>query len=233
MDKRDGRKLARRTVLGATGLGILGAVSGSAAGQEDDEGSEGHGSDFEDIIAEWDETPQEVAETTMNQYGEPDESVPSRLIWHHDDDAPWKRTELFRDTVPHHFPMEHPGLLEQFIDYHVPPELYDCIARYDGSVMLERTKGEVSAQCDKEEMNFLAVNLTHELVTTDMGIDEARRAYAEDAIAFNMEDGGTAPHTGPPVRVAGWRSARSRHRGHPGRRDRHGHRYGHGVDDRT
>lgn len=187
MNKSDRTKLARRTVLGATGLGVLGAFSGSAAGQEDNESGD-HGGNFEDIIAEWDETPQKVAETTIDQYGEPDESVPSRLIWHHDEDAPWKRTELFRDTVPHQFPMEHPDLLEQFIDYHVPPELYGCIARFDGSVMLERTKGEMSARCDKEEMNFLAVNLVHELVTTDMGVDEARRAYAEDAIAFNMEN---------------------------------------------
>lgn len=180
--KDDKSKLARRTVLGTTGFSIFGALSGSASATQ-----ENHNGDFEAIIAEWDETPQMIAETTINRHGPPDESVPSRLIWHHDD-GPWKRTELFRDPVPHHFPMEHPDHLEQVIDYHVSPELYDCVARYDGSVMLERTKGEVSARCDEEELNFLAINLTHELVTTDMSVEDARRAYAEDAMAYKMEN---------------------------------------------
>jgi hypothetical protein len=53
-----------------------------------------------------------------------------------------ERTELFRDGVPHEFPKEHTDYLEQFIDYHVPPEAADELTTYDGSVMIERTKGE-------------------------------------------------------------------------------------------
>lgn len=191
MKENNRTDFARRTVLGATGLAMLGGLSGNAAGTDEHDGNQNDPVD--EILAEWDETPTEIAETTMDAYGEPDEAVSSRLIWHHDEDAPWKRTELFRDPVPHHFPMEHPDHLEQFIDYHVPPELYDCVARFDGSMMLERTKGEISARCDKEAMNFLAVNLTDELVTTEMGVEEARRTYAEDAIAFS--EGEKPPRT--------------------------------------
>ncbi|MEX2153654.1 MAG: hypothetical protein WD825_09970 [Gemmatimonadaceae bacterium] len=58
--------------------------------------------------------------------------------------------------MPHSFPKPHTDLLEQFIDYRVPVDKYDELAAYDGSVIVERTKGEISARCDKEAMNFLA-----------------------------------------------------------------------------
>lgn len=185
--------VGRRSVLGATGLTVLGALAGNATADEDDTGSEdvdsddSQGYDVEDVIAKWDEEPRQVAEETMEKYDEPDEVVPSRLIWHHeDDDAPWKRTEMYRDPVPHNFPKKHNDYLEQFIDYHVPPHLYDEIATYDGSVMLERTKGVISARCDVEAMNLLAINLTHDIVQGELGVDEARRRYAEDAMAFGQ-----------------------------------------------
>ena len=45
-----------------------------------------------------------------------------------------------------------------------PPEVLD-LARFDGSVIVERTRGEIGARCDKEEMNYLALNLAHDIVT--------------------------------------------------------------------
>ena len=88
--------------------------------------------------------------------------------------------------MPHRFPKPHNDLLEQSIDYAVPIERFSDIAAFDGSVIIERTKGEVSARCDKEEMNFLALNLMHDLVTGKLGVDEARRLYTETAGKFMM-----------------------------------------------
>lgn len=186
--------LTRRTVLGTTGLGILGlgAVSGSAAAAEDedtetesDSGSGSKGYDAEEIISDWDDKKAETARTMMEKYGDPDEAVPSRLMWHQkDDDSPWKHTYVYRDSYQHKFPVEHEDYLEQAIELHIPPHHYDDVAKFDGSVILERTRGEVKARCDKEEMNYLAINLTHELAFTSMTVEEARHAYAEDAMAF-------------------------------------------------
>ena len=54
---------------------------------------------------------------------------------------------LSRDEVPHAFPAPHTDFLEQFIDYRVPVEMFSKLAEYDGSVIAERTKGELSARC--------------------------------------------------------------------------------------
>jgi short-subunit dehydrogenase len=145
----------------------------------------------ETVLESWGDIPQKAARRTINRYGLPNEATPSRLIWF--DNGPWKRTIVYRDEVPHNFPKPHTDVLEQFVDYRVPVERVSDLARYDGSVIVERTKGEVSARCDMEEMNFLALNLMHEIATSNRTVDDARRTYAETATAFMM--GKESPYT--------------------------------------
>jgi hypothetical protein len=139
----------------------------------------------------WPDKPKEVASQMFDRYGPPDEVTTERLIWHRN--GPWKRTELSREEIPHRFPKPHTDLLEQFIDYRVPLERLSDIAAYDGSVIPERTRGEISARCDKEEMNFLALNLADEVARGIKTVDEARRTYTEQAMAAMM--GKPAPYT--------------------------------------
>ena len=143
------------------------------------------------LISDWGNIPRNVARKTLERYGPPNEATPSRLIWF--ENGPWKRTILYRDEVPHNFPKPHTDVLEQFIDYRVPPDKFSELAAYDGSVVAERTKGELSARCDMEEMNFLALNLAHDIVTGARSVDDARQHYAETAVAFML--GRPAPYT--------------------------------------
>jgi len=52
------------------------------------------------------------------------------------------------EEIPHDFPKPHMDMLLQSIDYPVPPDKFDELAAYDGSVIAERTKGELAARCD-------------------------------------------------------------------------------------
>lgn len=54
------------------------------------------------------------------------------------------------------------------------------LARFDGSVMVERTTGEVSACCHDEQANMLALNLMDEMVNGTKGLGEARDYYAQE-----------------------------------------------------
>lgn len=136
------------------------------------------------IIEEWPDTPREVANKMIGKYGQPDEATPSMLIWNNNGD--WKRTIVYKEEVEHNFPMPHSDLLEQTIDYQLDIDKYSAIAQYDGSVFAERTKGELSARCDKEAMNYLAINLAHEIEQGKRTVEEAREFYAETAAAFMM-----------------------------------------------
>ena len=145
----------------------------------------------EQIIAEWPAKPKEIASAMIEKYGQPDASTDRFLIWY--DNGPWKKTIAGREEIPHDFPMPHTDILEQFIDYRVPVDKYDDLAEYDGSVMTERTKGVLSARCDKEEMNFLALNLAHDIITGKKSVQEARDFYVTTVKAF--KDGVKDPYT--------------------------------------
>jgi hypothetical protein len=131
----------------------------------------------EQAIASWKDKPAEVARTMIKKYGQPQEVTSNRLVWHRN--GPWKFTELVNEEIPHSFPMPHTDMLYQSIGYRIEPEKADELIQYDGSVILERTKGEIAARCDKEEANFLAINLAHEIATGKRSVDDARRFYAE------------------------------------------------------
>src|SRR5688572_18049259 len=133
-------------------------------------------------IGGWPAKSQEAARFMIDKYGTPNEQTPTTLVWYAT--GPWKRTILYKEEVPHDFPKPHTDLLEQFIDYRVPVDKYDELAAYDGSVIVERTKGELSARCDKEAMNFLALNLANEIVTGARTVQQARDEYGRQAMAF-------------------------------------------------
>jgi hypothetical protein len=149
------------------------AASAAAAGAADNAAA---------VIADWPPTPKEVAQTTIAKYGQPDGVTSEKLIWM--DEGPWKAIVVNRREIPHSFPKAHTDLLEGVIDYRVPPDKFDELAAYDGSVIAERTKGTLAARCDKEEMNFLALNLANDIVTGKKTVAAARKEYADTAMAF-------------------------------------------------
>lgn len=134
------------------------------------------------VISTWAATPKDVANAMIKKYGNPNEATASMLIWYNN--GPWKKTIVYSEEVPHDFPMAHTDLLQQYLDYKTPLDKYDDLAEYDGSVVVERTKGEISARCDKEEMNFLALNLANDVATGKKTVAEARAYYARAAMAF-------------------------------------------------
>jgi hypothetical protein len=70
-------------------------------------------------------------------------------------------------------------MLLQSIDYPVPPDKFDELAAYDGSIIAERTRGELAARCDMEKVNFLALKLANDLMTGIRSLAQARQFYAE------------------------------------------------------
>lgn len=57
---------------------------------------------------------------------------------------------------------------------------------FDGSVVVERTKGEVSARCDMEAANILALNMIHEIAAGKKTAAQVRELYTEQTAAYVM-----------------------------------------------
>ena len=131
-----------------------------------------------EVIKEWPEESKEAAQIVIDKYGEPDEMTTSQLIWYNT--GPWKRIVASKAFFHHNFPAPHIDAVESVIDYRVPVDKCSPLAQFDGSVVVERTAGEVSARCHDEEANLLALNLMHDIVTGAKNVDDARSYYAKE-----------------------------------------------------
>ena len=130
------------------------------------------------VVRGWPSESKEAAQLVLDRYGEPQEASESRLTWYKV--GPWKRIIAQKTFFRHNFPAPHYDSVESVIDYHVPPEKVSDLAAFDGSVIVERTAGEVSARCHDEQANFLALNLVDDIVRGSKSVDEARAYYAKE-----------------------------------------------------
>jgi hypothetical protein len=129
-------------------------------------------------IQRWPNDSRQAAQLVIDKYGEPDEATDSQLVWHKR--GAWKRIVASKAFYRHNFPAPHIDAVESVIDYRVPVDKFSSLAEFDGSVVVERTAGEVSARCHDEEANFLALNLMHDIVTGAKTPKEARDYYAKE-----------------------------------------------------
>lgn len=136
---------------------------------------------LEQITMNWPKNPKAAIETMVHKYGFPNTATSEKVTWFNN--GVWKRTVVNKEELEHLFPKKHTDFLEQTINYQVPPTKFTELAMYDGSVIVERTKGEMSARCDKEENNFLALNLAKNVIDGKLNVRSARTKYAENIMA--------------------------------------------------
>ncbi len=142
-------------------------------------------------IKSWPEASQMAAKEMMDKYGKPNETTPHMLVWYNN--GPWKRTTIYDVETKHIFPVDHTDVMEQVIDHKVPTNKFSALAEYDGSVSIHRTDGEISAKCDFEGANFLALNLAHDVITGKKTVQAARDFYTK-AIKEFVLDKKTSPY---------------------------------------
>ncbi len=138
-----------------------------------------------EVIQGWPDGTREAARLVLDKYGEPDEASESQLVWHKR--GPWKRIVATKLAYKHDFPAPHYDSVESVIDYRVPPDKFSDLAHFDGSVIAERTAGEVSARCHDEEANCLALNLMHDIVTGAKDVQAAREYYGKEFLDYRRK----------------------------------------------
>ena len=135
-----------------------------------------------DVITDWPEESREAAQLVIDKYGEPHEATDSFLVWY--GVGPWKRIVASKTFWEHEFPAPHFDSVESVLDYRVPTTAFNALAQFDGSVIAERTAGEISARCHDEEANNLALNLANDIVTGSKSVEEARGYYAKEFLDY-------------------------------------------------
>ncbi len=149
---------------------------------KDKYGQMGQQQDAAQMIRNWAEDSRMAAQSLIDSYGQPDVVSDEFLVWM--DNGPWKKTIVYKEGISHSFPKPHKGVVEQTIGMQVPVDMYDDLAKFNGSIVIDRNAGEISARSNNEAMNYLALNLANEIVTGKRTVEDARRYFAETANTY-------------------------------------------------
>ena len=128
-------------------------------------------------LSSWPEASRMAVKEINDKYGKPDGATKDELIWLKR--GVWKKICIDKKETKHSFPIEHTDMMQTTISYKVPTEIMDELSKFDGSVTFDRTQGTMSARCDKEGNNFLALNLANDIITGKKSVEEARKAYGD------------------------------------------------------
>jgi hypothetical protein len=137
--------------------------------------------------------PEAIALATdlVHKYGQPTEITAHRLTWFNN--GPWKRTTLLREAAPHNFPRPHRDMLEQTVDYRVPPDRIGDLVAYNGSIRVDRTRGELSVHCDSEWQNTLTLNIADDIVKGERNVEQALAYHAQVIVGMRDREPETYP----------------------------------------
>jgi hypothetical protein len=124
-----------------------------------------------ELIKDWPQAAKAAAEEMLRKYGVPQEVTGTRLHW--EGNRPWLRSVVNKAGV------EHSDVLEQTVSYRTPLNFLEPIASFNGSVIPDRTRGELTAHCDREATNILALNLAHDIIRGQKTVAQAREAMVE------------------------------------------------------
>lgn len=142
--------------------------------------------DMRRALEGWPAESLEAVIALQTKYGPPQEVRPTLIVWN--ENGPWKRTMVHHEVVEHRWPTPHLDVLEQVLDHAVAPERIPDLAHFHGSILVDRTRGELIVRCADEAANFLAANLAHDIIEGHSDAVQARRAYVTSFLQRHRAD---------------------------------------------
>ena len=125
----------------------------------------------------WPEKTRRLVAQLITKYGTPAEATERQITWY--GNGPWKKTTIYKEEVSHNFASAHKDVLEQTVGYKVPVDKIAALVQFNGSVVVNRTRGELSSSADSEELNFLALNVADDVIRGERDVEQARTYYAQ------------------------------------------------------
>lgn len=129
----------------------------------------------ETTMRDWPEIARSTARMMIEKYGEPNQFNEQALIWYNN--GPWQETAVYREPRTRHLVMRDKDYLKQTVNYRVPSDKVAELQRFDKSIDVDTTRGEISSQSESENMNYLALNLAEEIAGDKRSVEDARAFY--------------------------------------------------------
>ena len=127
-------------------------------------------------IADWPEASRGVAQVLLEKYGKPSSFDENALVWNQN--GPFLKTVVFRDSdwFDAHRKTRN-DVVQQTISCMVPAEKVWDLATYDTRIVADPSHHLLISTAESEDMNVLALNLAHEIITGAKTTGQARAFY--------------------------------------------------------
>ena len=129
----------------------------------------------EATVGSWWSAASRAAGRMSEKYDVPDEVRSGYLVWN--GNGHWKRT-VVRNVTPPYGPVVEVGVLEQTILYPLTPGQVVDLGAYDCNLDYDHDTRELTARSDREDVNFLRLNLADDIVNNRMTPEQASHLHA-------------------------------------------------------
>lgn len=143
------------------------------------------------ITQGWPQSSVTAATEMIAKHGEPKEVTDDTLIWRKV--APFEKIVVNKKVYSSKFPVLHQNAVAHTVTYKVPVNKVEEVRKLSSDIMIDSTKGEMTASGDSESMNRLALNLAHDVITGKLTPEQARTRYGEETL--NFMDGNKTAYT--------------------------------------
>lgn len=130
----------------------------------------------------WPQSSVVAAKEMVSKHGEPTEVTQDSLIWRNA--PPFKRIIVHKEVYSSRFPLLHQNSVEHVVDYKAPANEVRDMWNYNGSVVLDRVRGEMAAGGENEPMNILSLNLSNEVLQGKRSPESARIQHGKETLSF-------------------------------------------------
>jgi len=128
------------------------------------------------VVTDWPSASALAARRLIAQYGVPDEVMDVHLSWV--DNRPWKRTIVRRMLPADVEPGDH-AIVMQTVEYPLTPKQVAVLKAFDSRLSYDRKTMELGSRSEREETNFLRLNLVNDIINARMSSAQARDLFAQ------------------------------------------------------
>lgn len=143
------------------------------------------------VVNRWAPPSAAAGRQLLEEYGTPDDVTPSRLTWYHHGD--WKRT-VVRNREPVYRSPADVAVIEQTVDYPLTQAQAIKLLTFSDDLQIDLRRGELSSRSNREELNYLTLNLADEIARGDKSVAEAKTAFIRQLELSAA--GKSSPYTG-------------------------------------
>ena len=140
------------------------------------------GTSVEPVLGNWPSEQKQVVQSLLRQYGPPTASSSDMIVWQKA--GPFREVVVKKEAMEHRFPIPHKDFLTLTINQKVPVDKVSDLLAFDGSLVVDKTRGTLSSSSNSMGMSLLSLNLAKEIIDGKRTPQDARTFAAQQAQAM-------------------------------------------------